>query len=132
MPLRFGDGTPAAIRFGAETPGGVAIGDTKVWPSATAPVDQPGTLAPGVTRSGRNYVFASVLTDPDGIRSVDASTVTARSDGQVVQIDWNRRDANTFVHAQSRRNARWAAGTMSITYTDGNGVQTTLVQDWSA
>ena len=126
--LRFGDSTPAGIRFGGETPAGFAIGETKVWPPASA--DLPGTLTPGVTGSGRNRVFASTLTDPDGIRSVDASTVTA-SDGQVANIDWTRRDANTFVHAAARRNTRWNSGTMSVTYTDGNGVQTTLSEDWS-
>ena len=94
------------------------------------PVDQPGTLTPNVSVSGRNRVFASTVTDPDGIGRVDASTVTAR-DGQVAQITWTRRDANTFVHAQNRRNTRWNAGTMSVTYTDGNGVQSTLTADWT-
>ncbi|MCY4535187.1 MAG: hypothetical protein OXB91_07465 [Bryobacterales bacterium] len=96
-----------------------------------APVDQPGTLDPGVTISGRNRVFASVLSDPDGIRSVGRATVTARSDGQVAEITFTRRDANTFVHAIPRRNSRWNSGTMSVAYIDGLGNSITLVADWT-
>ena len=114
---------------GVEFTGALAGGSRYLAPP---PTDQTGALAPGVTREGRNYIFASVLSDPDGIRSVDAASITARSDGQVAQIEWTRRDANTFTHAASRRNARWATGTMSVTYTDGNGVQSTVTDDWSA
>lgn len=131
MTFRIGTGTPAGVAFGSALLGGLAFGANVLYRAVTTPVDRPGTLTPNVSISGRNRVFASTLTDPDGIRGVSASTITARSDGQVSQITWTRRDANTFVHTQSRRNTRWNSGTMSVTYTDGNGVETTLTANWS-
>lgn len=95
------------------------------------PVDRPGTLNVNVSISGRNRVFASTITDPDGIRAVGASSVTSRADGQIAQITWTRRDANTFIHTASRRNTRWNSGTMSVTYTDGNNVVSTITANWS-
>ena len=92
--------------------------------------DTPGTLAPNVSTSGRNIVFASVLSDPDGIQSVGRASVQA-SDGQVAVIAFTRQDTNTFVHAASRRNVRWRSGTMTVTYTDNKGNQTTLTENWS-
>ena len=112
---------------------------TKVYERTVAPpepVDRPGTLNAGVTTSGRrNIAIAAVVSDPDGIRSIDAATLTARSDGRVVNIndsgDWVRRDANSFTHADTRGRNVWADGTLSVTYTDGNGVQSTLTDTWS-
>lgn len=100
--------------------------------AAAAPVDQPGTVTPGASRNGASTVFAAVLSDPDGVTSIDAATLTAMSDGQVAGITaaWTRRDANSFTHADSRRNVRWRIGTISVTYTDGNGIQSILTADW--
>ena len=95
--------------------------------------DRPGTLTHGVTRrAGGGINIAAVIEDPDGVASVDAASLTA-SDAQVVDIssDWLRRDANAFTHADDRRNNRWRIATMSVTYTDGNGVQSTLTADWN-
>ncbi len=129
--LRFGAETPAAIRFGGATPAGIAIGATKVWPPATA--DRPGTLTHGVTsQRGGGVNIASVLSDPDGIRSIDAASILA-TDGrrQDISSAWVRRDANSFTHTDNRSGNRWRAATMSVTYTDTNGVQSTLTADWS-
>ena len=95
--------------------------------------DRPGTLAVSVSLSGRNYEFTFSVTDPDGIRSITAATVTA-SDGTVANVlgDFARSDANTYAGTDSRRNARWASGTMSVTYTDAtSGESRTLTQNWS-
>lgn len=97
------------------------------------PVDQPGTLKVDVARQGRNYNFVFSITDPDGIRSLTAAMVTA-SDGTVANAlgDFARTDANTFSGRDSRRNARWASGTMSVTYVDDtSGAAHTLQQAWS-
>lgn len=99
---------------------------------AAAPVDSPGTLSVAVTLSGRNYGFVFSVSDPDGIRSLTAATVTAR-DNTVdnVLADFARSDANTFAGSDSRRNARWASGTMTLTYVDAkSGESRTLTQNW--
>ena len=110
--------------------GAVAAGQGPAPPAP--PPDQPGTLTEQVTQSGRDYNFLITVSDPDGIRSVDAASLTAR-DGQVADItsSWIRADANTFTHTDSRRNNRWRSGTASVTYTDANGVQATLTDTWS-
>ena len=95
--------------------------------------DQPGSLNPGVTRRGtRQVLFASVLTDLDGIARVTSATLTAR-DGQTADITsaWARRDANTLTHTDSRNNARWRSGTMAVTYVDGAGNTTTANATWA-
>ena len=98
-----------------------------------APVDRPGTLSVSVTLQGRNYEFTFSVADPDGIRALTSATVTA-SDGTSADAlaDFARRDANTFAGTDSRRNARWASGTMSVTYVDAtSGESRTLTQTWS-
>lgn len=97
-----------------------------------APADRPGTLTDGVTRRASGQDFAIVIEDPDGIASVDSATLTA-SDGQTANIssDWIRRDANAFTHTDRRTNNRWRRGSMSVTYTDNNGVQSTLTASWN-
>ena len=100
--------------------------------AALATPDRPGTLTHGATRRvGGGINIAAVISDPDGIASVDSASITA-SDAQVVDIssNWLRRDANAFTHADGRRNNRWRIATMSVTYTDGNGVQSTLTDSW--
>ncbi|MCY4470789.1 MAG: hypothetical protein OXC08_18905 [Thiotrichales bacterium] len=129
--LRFAAETPGGIRFGGEAPAGIAIGDTKVWPAA-AP-DQAGTLTHGATsRAGGGVNIATVIEDPDGIASVDAAQLDA-TDGRSNDIssDWVRRDANSFTHADERTGNRWRRASMSVTYTDGNGVQSTLTDSWN-
>ena len=101
---------------------------------AAGPVDRPGTFSLTVTRSGRDYQFAFSVADPDGIRSLSSATVTA-SDGTTADAlgDFSRSDANTFAGSDSRRNARWASGTMSVTYVDAaSGASRTLTRTWSA
>ena len=101
---------------------------------AAGPSDSPGTLAVAVRRSGRDYIFTFSVSDPDGIRSLTAATVTARSDGTQASAlgDLSRSDANTFSGTDTRRNARWMSGTMSVTYVDAtSGESHTLTQDWS-
>ena len=99
--------------------------------AAAPPPDQPGTLTHGVTRRNAGGVnIAAVLSDPDGITAVGASFVRA-GDGTQANIAWARRDADSFTHADQRRNARWRSGTMAVTYTDGNGVERTLTENWS-
>ena len=96
------------------------------------PVDQPGTLTPRVTQSGRNYNFAITLADADGVRGITSAILTAR-DGQTADItsDWVTTDANTRTHTDSRRNVRWASGSISVTYVDGAGNTATLTATWS-
>ena len=94
--------------------------------------DQPGTLTHGVTRrQGGGVDIATIISDPDGIASVDSSTLTA-SDGRTsdVSTNWVRRDANSFTHTDNRTGNRWRTGSMVLTYTDGNGVQSTLTDSW--
>ena len=131
MPLRFGTNTPAGIRLGASTPAGIAIGASKVWPPARA--DRAGTLTHGVTtRRGGGIDIAAIIEDPDGIATVDSASLMA-TDGRNNDIsgDWVRRDANSFTHADNRSGNRWRNASMSVTYTDGNGVQSTLTDSWS-
>ena len=97
------------------------------------PADQPGTLVHGATsRRGGGITLATSVSDPDGIRSIDSATLNSR-DGRSSDISsgWTRRDANTFVHPDTRTNNRWRTASMSVTYTDGNGVQSTLTAMWS-
>ena len=105
------------IAIGGSQIGGMALGSRVVYRKPVVVTDSAGVLTPNVTLSGRNYVFASTITDPDGIRGITSAVLTAR-DGQTATIDFTRRDDNTFTHAQSRRNARWASGTMRVTYVD--------------
>ena len=94
--------------------------------------DQPGTITAGASRSSGRTLFAIVVTDPDGITSIDSSFLRA-SDGtqQDISTGWSRRDANTFEHADNRRHDRWRSGLVSAIYTDDNGVQTTITANWS-
>ena len=48
-------------------------------------LDQLGTLTADVTRSGGATVFAFSVSDPNGIRSISAATLTAR-DNTVANI----------------------------------------------
>ena len=100
---------------------------------AASPADRTGTLSVAVTRRGRDYNFVFSVIDPDGIRSLTAATVTASSDGQTASAlaDFSRSDANTFAGSDSRRNARWASGTMSVTYVDAtSGESRTVTGTW--
>ena len=102
--------------------------------SAAMP-DRPGTLSVTVTRVGRNYNFVFSITDPDGIRSLSTATVTSASQGTVANVlgDFSRSDASTFAGTDTRRNARWAAGTLSVTYVDNrSGATVTLTQTWTS
>ena len=97
--------------------------------------DQPGILSVSVVRRGSNYNFSYSITDPNGVRSVTAATVTA-NDGRVAPSivgDFSRTNANTFSGTRSRRNARWASGTLSLTYVDDiSGDSHTLTKDWTS
>jgi len=96
------------------------------------PPDQPGTITHGVTRrQGGGIDIAAVISDPDGIATVDSAQLDA-TDGRTndISADWVRRDANSFTHADDRTGNRWRKASMSITYTGGNGVQSTLTDSW--
>ena len=97
------------------------------------PPDRPGVLMVQVTRVGRDYTFVFSVSDPNGIRSLISATVTASDGRQASAIgDFARTDANTFAGRDSRRNARWASGTMSVTYVDAtSGQSVTLQETWS-
>ena len=95
--------------------------------------DQPGTMSLSVTQSGRNYEFQFSVTDADGIRSLTSATARA-SDGTTddVLADLSRSDADTFSGTDSRRNARWASGTMTVQYVDATSGETRTVSErWS-
>lgn len=131
--LRF-TAEAGAIRIGGETPAGIAIGDTKVYPTAVAPVDRPGTLTVTGTRiSGRSpFRVAFTLVDLDGVGRVTAATLTAR-DNQTRDIlaSLTRTDASTMAFTIDLRNARWQSGTVSVTYADSTSVVSTLTGAWS-
>ena len=91
-------------------------------------------LALTVTRSGGASQFVFSVTDPDGIRSLSAATLTATSDGRQADVvaDFTRSTANTFGGSDSRAHARWRSGTMSVTYMDDrSGQSVTLTRTWS-
>ena len=99
----------------------------------SVPPDVAGALTISIRRSGRDRLFSFSLSDANGIRSITTSTLTA-SDGNTANImgDWSRSDANTFAGTDSRRNARWNSGTLSVTYVDAtSGESHTLTQTWS-
>ncbi len=94
--------------------------------------DQPGTLTHGATRrQGSGINLACVISDPDGIASIDAAQLDS-TDGRSNDItaNWVRRDANSFTHADERTGTRWREASVTVTYTDGNGVQSTLTDSW--
>ena len=97
----------------------------------TAQSDQPGTLESGVTRRGGGGInLNAVVSDPDGITAIVSSFLSS-SDGQTVQnLQWVRRDANSFTHVDNRNNNRWRRASLAVTYTDGNGVQRFLAANW--
>ena len=131
MPGRIGGKAVAGGYIGGKKVAGALIDGDHVF-SAAQP-DSPGTLAVAVTLTGRDYNFVFSVTDTDGIRSLTAATVTA-SDGRQASAlaDFTRSDANTFAGTDSRRNARWASGTMSVTYVEARTGETrTLSQPWS-
>ena len=100
--------------------------------AGSAPVDQPGTLVHGATRRrGGGVDIAAVVSDPDGIATIDVATIRS-TDGRNADIAgaWVRRDANSLTHTDDRPNNRWRTATMSVTYTDGNGLQAVLTATW--
>ena len=97
-----------------------------------AETDMPGTLTLEVTRSGGRVNFNFSITDPNGIRSISAATMTAR-DNTVANIlsDFIRSNANTFAGTDQRGNNRWRRGSMSVTYVDNaSGASHTLTETW--
>ena len=107
-----------------------------VWPANGVyrffSADQPGTLTHGATRRQRGGInLACVISDPDGIASIDAAQLDS-TDGRTNDItaNWVRRDANSFTHADERPGNRWREASVTVTYTDGNGVQSTLTDSW--
>ena len=95
--------------------------------------DVPGTLsiAASVARGTRNFNFSIV--DTNGIRSITSATLEAR-DGTSANVltDFARTDANTFAGTDSRRNARWNRGMLTVTYVDAaSGNSHTLTATWS-
>ena len=98
-----------------------------------AETDVPGTLTLEVSRSGSRVDFDFSITDPNGIRSVTAATLTAR-DNTVANIlsDFSRSNANTFAGTDRRTNNRWRRGTLTVTYVDNaSGARHTLTQTWT-
>lgn len=102
-------------------------------PVPPEPVDQPGTLTVTGTRiSGRNPWRVEVtITDPDGIGGDALSASITSSDGRMNTIALTRQDANTFTGANNFRAGRWSLGSVSVSYTDGNRVTSTLTQNYS-
>ena len=105
---------------------GIAVGGEAYLSSDTS-------LSLTVTQASRGYDFAFSVTDPDGIRSISAATVTASDGTQASALeDFARTNANTFAGTDNRRNARWASGTMSVTYVDAtSGASVTVTGTWS-
>ena len=99
--------------------------------AAQGPTDQPGTVTAGASRNRGDTVFAAVVSDPDGITSIDSASLRA-NDGTQADISgaWLRSDANSFGHTDRRGHDRWRRGTISVTYTDGNSVQSTVTATW--
>ena len=96
-------------------------------------VDSPGSVSVTATRSGSNRNFAFNLTDINGIRSITSATLTA-SDGRTANVlsDFTRSNSNTFTGTDTRRNARWNSGTLTVTYVDAtSGDSHTVVDTWS-
>ena len=96
-------------------------------------VDSPGSVSVTASRSGRNRNFAFNLTDINGIRSVTSAMLVA-SDGQSDNVlsDFTRSNANTFTGTDTRRNARWNSGTLTVTYVDATSGNSHTVSDtWS-
>ena len=77
MPTRLVNETIASAYLTSERLAAVYESTTKYYERAVAPpepVDRPGTLDSGVTRSGnRNIAIAAVVSDTDGIRLIDAA-----------------------------------------------------------
>ena len=134
MPLKIGTEIVSKLKIGTEIVGGMKLGTEVIYRSVVTPVDTPGTYTVTGSRiSGRNpYQTISVLTDTDGIRAVSSAIFTA-SDGTTSDrtSSFARTDTNTFSATLRLRNARWQAGSVAITYTDGNGVTSTLTDTWS-
>ena len=95
--------------------------------------DTPGTLTVTASRSSGTTTFNFSITDPDGIRSLTSATLTARDSTTAnVRSDFSRTNANTFGGTDTRRNARWNSGTLSVTYVDNtSGASHTLSQTWA-
>lgn len=96
--------------------------------------DRPGSITVTGTNVGGRNPFEIVITirDADGVARVTAAALTA-SDGTIRDItaDFDQRtDANTLSYDREFRNARWRAGTVSVTYADGNSVSSTLAGNW--
>lgn len=128
MAIYFG-----GVEYGKIYIGGREFSGLQLRGQAYLESDTPGSLSVAVTLVGRNYNFVLSITDPDGIRSLTSATFTAR-DGTTANVleDFSRSDANTFAGTDSRRNARWASGTLSVTYVDAtSGASHTLTQTWS-
>ena len=94
--------------------------------------DRAGTLSTGVIIQGTGVEIESSILDVDGIASIDAASILA-TDGRLQDIsdEWDRYDPTVFSHSDTRRGSRWRSATMSVTYTDGNGVQSTLTGSWN-
>ena len=120
------------VEYGKVYAGGLEFSGLQVRGQSYKSSDTPGTLNLSVTRSGGRTTWTFSITDPNGIRAVTAATMTAR-DGTVANIlaDFTRSDANTFGGTDTRANARWRRGNMSVTYVDAtSGASHTLTQAW--
>lgn len=93
-------------------------------------VDTPGTLMVDARTSGRNFLFDITLRDVDGITAIATAEMEAR-DGTTSDITLVRRSGTEWGLSISRRNARWRAGFVRVTYQDAlNGPQS-LTTGWS-
>ena len=95
--------------------------------------DELGSLTVSASRARGRTTLTIRLSDPNGIRAVSSATLTAR-DGTTATItgDLARADANTFTDTDSRANARWNRGSLSVTYVDAaSGNSHTLTQTWT-
>lgn len=129
MAIYFGGAEYSKIYIAGAEASGIFLRGADYAPET----DQPGTLTATVSQVGRDYNFVFRLTDPDGIRSISSATLQA-SDARTADVlsDFSRSDANTFAGTDSRRNARWNSGTLTVTYIDAaSGASRTLTANYS-
>lgn len=130
MGIYFGGAEYSKIYAGGAEASGILLRGADYAPAT----DQPGTLTATVSRSGQNRNFVFRITDPDGIRSITSATLRASSDGTTANVrgDFSRSDANTFAGTDTRRNARWNSGTLTVVYVDAtSGESRTLTATFS-
>ena len=126
------------IYFGGVEYSGIHIGGLdftgiQVSGSSFIQSDEPGNLTVSARRTSGRTTITFSITDPNGIRALTSASAAAR-DGTRADFlgDFSRDDANTFSGDDTRGNARWNRGTLTVVYVDAaSGRSHTLIQTWS-